>query len=132
MKLIFNLVLLVNIICLGTSCTKEQISSPYPPGNNTNTYGSPQTINLTADNWQQDQNGLYVHTFHNILSSSTGYRVNVYLLLAYGLQIPINHFILIMGGQLWATYSTTDIKIFFRNSGNPPPFTSLNIKVILE
>jgi hypothetical protein len=131
MKLIFNLVLLANIICLGTtSCTKEQISSPPSDGNYTNSYVSPEPFNLIANDWQQDQKGLYVHTFYNILSPGTGYRVNVYL-LAHGREFLINHFIPFMGGQLWATYSKTDIKIFFRNSGNLP-FTSLNIRVVPE
>jgi hypothetical protein len=133
MKLIFKLVLLVNIICLGTtSCTKEQISSPDTSsvGNNTNSYVSPEPLNLVANDWQQDQNGLYVHTFYNILSPATGYKINVYL-LAYGQELSLNRFILFMGGQLWATYSTTDIKIFFRISG-ALPFTSLNIKVVTE
>jgi len=129
MKRIFYLVLLVTIVSLGTiSCSKEQIGSPASVGDNTNSNG-PKSMNLTANNWQKDQNDLYVHTFHNILSSATGYRVNVYLLIN-GEELQINSFIPFMGGQLWATYTTTDVNIFFRNNSAPPP--SLDIKVVTE
>jgi len=131
MKHIFNLVLLVTIISLGTtSCSKEQIDSPDSVGNNTNSNASPKTINLTVYTWQQDQNGIYSHTFPNILSSATGYRVNIYLLIN-GQQLQINSFIPFMGGQLWATYTTTDVNIFFRNNSAPPP-SPLDIKVVAE
>ena len=131
MKHILNLVLLVTIVSLcTTSCSKEQVSSPASVGDNTNSNASPKTISLTVYNWQQDQNGIYSHTFPNILSSATGYRVNVYLLIN-GQQLQINSFIPFMGGQLWATYNTTDVNIFFRNnSASPPP--SLDIKVVTE
>ena len=130
MKLRFYLVLLTNIVGLSTtSCTKEQISSSGPEGNNTG-YGSPQTIKLIANNWQQGQNGSYIHTFYNILSLDSGNAVKVYL-LTNGQEVPINHFIPFMGGQLSASYTTTDVKIVFNISGKLP-FTFLNIKLVIE
>ena len=130
MKHIFSLVLLVNIISLSTtSCSKEQINGPASVGNNTNSQSFPQTLYLTVNSWQQDQPGLYSHTFYNIMSTATGHLVIVYLLNA-GQEIPINQFIPFMGGQLWATYSTTDVRIFLRNNTASPSF--LNIKVVTE
>jgi hypothetical protein len=130
MKRIFYLVLLVTITCLSTtSCSKEQINGPASVGNNTNSQSSPQILYLTVNSWQQDQPGLYSHTFYNIMSTANGHQVSVYLLNG-GQEIPINQFIPFMGGQLWATYSTTDVRIFFRNNTASPSF--LNIKVVTE
>ena len=130
MKLILYIALQLTIVSFSTtSCNKEQIN-PAGQGDNTANAGSFQTLTLTAAYWQPEQSGLYVHTFNNILPSASAINVKVYL-ISYGQEIPINHSIHFMDGELWATFNTKDVKINFRCRG-ALPFAYLNIKVASE
>lgn len=127
MKRTFYFVVITLTLILGSlsSCTKDIPVPPSLPGTGNYSNSANSTI-LQANNWVKDANGFYVHTFKGFISP--GSTVNVYL-LAESNEVQINNYILFMRGQLWASVQDTDLKIFFRYSGQLP-FTFLTIKVV--
>lgn len=120
------------IVSTLSSCSKDGdtfhnsstgTSEPPPP-----VISTVHTLNLTASNWEGTGGGVAVHTFANVLVSSMKLRsVDVYL-VTIGTDTLINKPIRFMGGELWATYTQTDVKIHLRNARVP----YLNIKVVIE
>ena len=118
------------------SCKKENLA-PVTSGGGL-PIATPFTIDLVADHWVNVNyaNEMYVNDFPGILSISnaTGSRtVNVYL-MADGKGTQINHSVItFMGNELWATTTPTDLRINYRCAAPKlPPFTSLNIKVVVQ
>ena len=134
MKQNLFIVLLGFIVCFSTySCKKEQVGPSGFQGSgssNSDNIDPKQPIYLTANNWKMEQQGIYVHTFKNIMNANDVNKVRVYL-STNGVDTLINQFIDYNGGILWAIFNTTDVKINFRSSGGIP-FSSLSIKVAFE
>ena len=133
----FFLVLIIGTVTIfsTSSCNKdgENLSESR---NNTGITAFPYTINLKADQWVKDVNGAFVNIFQDILASvytgsNSSRTVRCYLVTERG-DTPINSFIAFMGGGLWASNTLTDVKVYYYCSCNQLPFTSLNIKVVVE
>lgn len=133
MKRIFILVLLVSTVAvfIFSSCKKDLQVPSVHPGSNSNAGTSLFTLNLKADNWISEGDGIYVNNFRNIIHSRYyGRSIKVYL-LTENREIQINHFIYFMGGELWASVSGTDLTLIYHSFGQRP-FDHLNIKVLIE
>ena len=115
------------LTCMATlygvsSCKKDDI----PVTNNTGSQVRPVYVaEFQADNWIQDSNGFYVHTFHNVIYQGSSVKV---FLVSGGREEQIHQYMPLMGGQLWANTHDADLTLFFRCSG-PLPFSSLSIKI---
>ena len=138
MKRNFLLVLLLSTSILFSlnSCKKTEIQAPAIIRPNTGTTNAFPYINtLTASHWTKDEHGFYVSQFKDVLSPSyaSGHTVKVYL-LTDGKEQEINQLLIYMGGELWASVTSTDLDIVFRYvSDQPnPPFSFLTIKLVVE
>ena len=135
------IVLLACIISFSTfSCKKEQVNPQGNQGNgntsgNTNGNGNGNTqtesFSFLADNWQLNPDGIYVHTFQTTINADDVSRAKGYVPVDEHYMLPINRSIGFSNGTIWATFSTTDVKVNFRCSG-ALPFASLKILVRFE
>ena len=132
MKRLFTLVLLACTVSMFTisSCKKDlQVPSVHTVGGD-NAGTSPFTLNLKADNWIGEGDGLFVNTFRNIIPSRYYSQPKKVYLLSEDREIQINHFISFMGGELWASVNGTDVILIYHCFGQRR-FDYLNIKVVI-
>jgi len=135
MKRIFFLTMTASAIIIFhlTSCKKDTFS-PVPGGNSSVAApSSTTTMNLVAYDWVKDANGVYSNTFAGVISAanSNNHRVKIYV-VENGNQTQINNPISFRGGELWAAYTQTDVKINYHASDKSLPFSHLIIKVVIE
>ena len=114
-----------------TSCKKDTFSAV--PGGNTSVTTNTSTMNLVAYNWVKDVDGIYSNTFAGAISSanSINHKVKIYV-VENSNETQINSPLPFRGGELWGTYTQTDVKINYRNSEKSIPFSHLVIKVVIE
>ena len=139
MKYRFYIVLLACIVSFSTfSCKKEQVNPQGNTGNgdtsgnsNGNSNMLTESFSFFADNWQLNPDGIYVHTFQSRINADDVSRARAYIPVDGHYMLPINTPVGFSNGTIWATFSTTDVKVNFRCS-EALPFTSLKIVVRFE
>lgn len=123
-----NITIAFASVLLIASCSKE----PAPTVMQTGSYQPPKILNLVANGWiQQSYTGVYVNPFLGILSHRgpatvylQGYESDIILTSA-----PTSF----LTGEIWITSTSSDLILNFRDlSGDPLPFSSLNIKVFFS
>ena len=114
-------------VLMVASCSKE----PTPTPQQTGSYQPPKVLNVVADDWvQQAYAGVYVNPFVGILQNRGA--ANVYLESSGEMLLTSTpaHF---LTGEIWITTSSTDLIINFRDiTGDPLPFSRLNIKIVFN
>ena len=114
-------------VLMVASCSKE----PTPTPQQTGSYQPPKVLNVVADDWvQQAYAGVYVNPFVGILQNRGA--ANVYLESSGEMLLSSTpaHF---LTGEIWITTSSTDLIINFRDvTGDPLPFSRLNIKIVFN
>jgi hypothetical protein len=117
------------IIVALNACTKQD----YAPI--TSTPPSPPEqgkLNLVADNWVRQHDGIFVSRFENILwnlAIPDVSRLNVYA-KEDGRTILISDSpVMFKGHELWATIIRHDVVITYRCQESPMPFQTLHIEV---
>ncbi len=135
MKHTFSIALLACIISFGTfSCKKEQVDfRGVQGGGSTDSSNNFQweSFSFLADNWQLNPDGIYVHTFQNPINADNVSRAKAYIPVDEHYMLPINSPVGYRNGTIWATFSTTDVKVNFRCSDAFPP-GSMKILVRFE
>jgi hypothetical protein len=131
-RFIISICMACATILAGTSSCKKSELNPSnmrlsPDGN---AYPAPLIVVRTTSDWVNDVTGFPTCTFKNVVPYGSR-SVKVYLLTG-GKEEQINQFIFFMGGQLWATWTGTDVKIVFSCSCDKPAFEPLHIKIVRE
>jgi len=132
--IIFTMLTAGAVIILTLDSCKKETYAPVAPGSGF-LVTSPFALDLVANHWVNYANEIYIDEFNGILAPLTSHtNGNVSVFLVTGdKQIQIDHtVILFMGNQLWATTTSTDLKINYRCANAKLPFTSLNIRVALR
>ena len=129
MKKIFKMLLASTVIVFTiSSCNKDLQVLPVQADK---VGASPVILNLKADNWINNGDGIYVNTFKNIIPARYfGRSAKVYL-LTEDREIQINHFIFFKQGELWASVTGTDVTLIYHCFGQFL-FDKLEIKVVIE
>ena len=128
----FFIMSMMSVFCL-SSCKKIELSVPDPGASGGSSLTFPAIINLQTGQWIKDAEGFYDANFPNILPAGSGiHHVEIYL-LENGQKTQINQFIFYRGGELWATYNSSDVTITYHNAREEKnPFYQLNIEVDIE
>ncbi|HYK46706.1 MAG TPA: hypothetical protein VEV83_16125 [Parafilimonas sp.] len=123
-----NITIAFASVLMITSCSKEAAPSPQPTGS----YQPPKVLNVVADDWvQQAYTGMYVNPFIGILQNRGA--ANVYLEGSEDEMLLSPTPADFATGEIWITTSSTDLIINFRDlSGDPLPFSRLNIKIVFN
>ena len=120
------------IISSLSSCNKDDSLTVQTAGGN-NAGNSPSgslTLYQATNRWEARSNGVFVNVFSNIIPAGKPDRsVNIYVVLS-GADLLINSAIPLMGGQLWATNTETDVSILFRGNLQNSPI--LTIKIVIQ
>src|SRR6266699_1850145 len=116
--------------CSISACGNKQLLLPIRNYGNRQVqkHDTPSIFILVARDWQPEQNNIFTDSFNNLFQSSPDDKktVRVYLMVNSS-EIQINQFINYMQGQLWATTTSSDVKIHYRNFVQPKlPFDYLN------
>ena len=123
-----NITIAFASVLLIASCSKESPITHPQPGS----YQPPKILNLVAGGWiQQSYTDIYVNPFLGILSNRgqaavflQGYESDIVLT-----STPTRF----LTGEIWITTTSSDLILNFRDlSGDPLPFSSLNIKVVFS
>jgi hypothetical protein len=118
-----------------SSCKKDNFSSgTHNTSSISDLPSNSTTINLVAGHWVRDINGIYSSNFPGVISSPnvSGNRVIKVYLVESNEESQINNSINFMGGELWATYTQTDVKINYHCYAQSLPFSYMIIKVVVE
>jgi hypothetical protein len=118
------------IIVALNACTKQDYSPitstpPTPPDQ--------AKLNLVADNWVRQPDGIFVSRFENILSNSTmtdASRLSVYAKEDGRVILISDSPVMFKGHELWATIIRQDVIITYRCQESPLPFQTLHIEVV--
>jgi hypothetical protein len=123
-----RITIVVASVLMVASCSKE----PTPTPQQTGSYQPPKVLNVVADNWvQQAYTGLYVNPFVGILQNR--FAARVYLESSGGEMLLSSTPADFSTGEIWITMNSTDLIINFRDvSGDPLPFSRLNIKIVFS
>ena len=123
-----NITIAFASVLMITSCSKEVAPSPQQTGS----YQPPKILNVVADDWvQQAYTGMYVNPFIGILQNRGA--ANVYLEGSAGEMLLSSTPADFSTGEIWITTSSTNLIINFRDvSGDPLPFSRLNIKIVFN
>ena len=119
----------LNIVALN-ACTKQDYSpiTSIPPST-----PDQAKLNLVANNWVRQPDGIYVSRFENILSNSAigdASRLSVYA-KEDGRTILISDSpVMFRGHELWATIIRKDVVVTYRCQESPMPFQTLHIEVV--
>jgi hypothetical protein len=124
MKHLFFKMVIVSTLIISAlnSCKKHE----YLPVQDTSG-GTPVIMNLTAHHWEAVGDGVFVNTFKDVISGTKSY-VKVFL-EANGTETLLDHPVRFENGAIWATSTETDVKIYFRGTGESALY--VNIKVVI-
>ena len=111
------------------ACTKQD----YAPVTSTPTSPTDQTkLNLVADSWERQNDGIFVSRFENILWNlpiADVTRLSVYAKEDGRVILISDSPVIFKGHELWATIIRHDVVITYRCQESPMPFQTLHIEV---
>ena len=118
-------------VILATSCGKN---ADVPHSYQYSRGGTSKTLDLVANHWlQQGSEPIFMNSFAGVMALSNGSNVKVYMLTHDGDVLISSGSVSYLGGELWASTTTSDIVIYYRNFDQKVlPFDSLSIKVVFE
>jgi len=116
---------MLSSLCL-ISCRKDAASA-IVTGHPTPT---PLTIDLVASQWRLNPGGIFSVAFPNVVPLNyASSSAKIYLVGSDKIDL-INQPIPFRNGELWATYSQTDVSVNYR--GEPKNLTYVTIRVVIE
>ena len=131
MKQILSTMLIAGaLIIVGlNACTKQD----YTPITSTPPSAPDQAkLNLVANSWERQPDGIFVSRFENILANfpiTDVSRLNVYAKEDGRVILISDSPVMFEGHELWATIIRHDVVVTYRCQESPMPFQTLHIEV---
>jgi hypothetical protein len=114
------------------ACTKQDYSpiTSTPPST-----PDQAKLNLVANNWVRQPDGIYISRFENILANSAiadASRLSVYAKEDGRVILISDSPVMFKGHELWATIIRQDVVVTYRCQESPMPFQTLHIEVAVN
>jgi hypothetical protein len=111
------------------ACTKQD----YAPTTSTPPSSPDQAkLELVANNWVRDHDGVFITRFENVLSNlaiADVSRLNVYAKEDGRVILISDSPVMFDGHELWATIIRHDVVVTYKCQESPMPFQALHIEV---